>query len=226
MPSIEEKILLLQSNEKKEKYKSIRKQKVDTWRKLKQERGKLSEQEVAKNAPKEYRSATPVGIAKHSILKKKRFDETKIVDPRHGIKNKLQKFDPRYGFLEDMLRNELEEFYKKYDAIDANENPKEKLEWKKKIDRHETRLNGIVQGKLRDEIEKDYYKKQAEVIEKTGQAPHALSKKRLDALVKVKQYEQLKDNGNLEKYLKKKRKRNFEKDVKKMLPDTKRRRTD
>jgi len=184
----------------------------------------LADERKAKNAPKEFHSLKPVGLPKPSILKKKRaedfVDGNNHFDPRfrnkavEGKKKaRLHHYDPRYGFLEEMLKEELDTFYKEMHREDDAEN---RSEIKRKIDRHETRLSDIQQNKLKYEIEKDYYQRQAEVIEKTGQKAHMLTKGRLEALVKKRQFDEMRDEGKLEKYLKKKRKRNFAKDVKKM----------
>lgn len=163
------------------------------------EKPKRKKAKKEKSAPKEMSSSRPGGAP--SFL---RVQEPKIMDPRFQGEYDPIEFERNYAFLQRNRKHEIDQIAAE-DGDEFSEERKRRLQsLRDQYKTHEQKLKTIQESMEWHREEK------ARIAE--GKRPFWLNKKAMEDMKQRKQFEELKQNGGLQKYLQKRRKKQAEKD--------------
>lgn len=119
-------------------------------------------------------------------------------------------FRHRYGFIDDIQRGELSEL-KKAIRREKNDEEVERLKYARNV--MESRLRSEHEMDLRRQVRSEHSKEQRTRAEQ-GHTTYFLKDHEIDQRVKAKRFEEIQKQGNVDRYLAKKRKRQASKDKK------------
>jgi len=119
-------------------------------------------------------------------------------------------FRHRYGFIDDIQRGELSQL-KKAIRREKDTEEVEKLKYARSV--MESRLRSEHEMDLRRQVRSEHSKEQRLRAEQ-GQATYFLKDHEIDKRVKEKRFDEIQKQGNVDRYLAKKRKRQASKDKK------------
>lgn len=119
-------------------------------------------------------------------------------------------FRLRYGFIDDMQRGELSEL-KKAIRKEKDEEEAEKLKYARSV--MESRLRSEHEMDLRRQVKSEHSKEQRKRVEQ-GLSSYFLKDQDIERRIKEKRFEEIQKQGNVDRYLAKKRKRQASKEKK------------
>ena len=162
------------------------------------------------NSPTELSTKKPCGRHLYEFNEK-----TKSIDPRfqnNGDYDKIE-FIKNYSFLQNNRKFEIKNMEKDLGDLN-NKNSKEELKKKLQSLRDQYKTNEI---KINDTLERlKWHKEEKERISQ-GKKPFWVNKKEMKEITYKKKFEDLKNSGKLNNYLKKRRKKLISKDKKESL---------
>ncbi|GFQ77946.1 uncharacterized protein TNCT_39171 [Trichonephila clavata] len=166
-----------------------------------------------KNRPREQSSKVPVPVFRDVFQVKKRHHRDPRFDDLSGRYN-AKMFEENYEFIKDIKEREKKELEKELEHVGENETTK-----KKKLTYLLQRMENQERNrKLLAKRKEEQLKEQEEIMEaaERGKKPY-ISKKKIETKQLVETYQSLKKNHRLDKYLERKRKKNFSKDRKRFF---------
>ncbi|KAI9091254.1 hypothetical protein DFS34DRAFT_584596 [Phlyctochytrium arcticum] len=169
------------------------------------------EKRASKNAPIEITSKRSVGRRRDVV----ELPKNKTRDPRFDpLAGKLNEglFNQSYGFLRDYQQDEIEDLRKKV-VVEKDVDSKTKME--RNLKRLESQMLARQKKEKRQEIVRDWRKKEAELVQK-GKKPWQLKQSDIKKLELIDRYQHMKKK-DLDKLLEKRRKKNASKE-KRFLP--------
>lgn len=165
-----------------------------------------------KNRPREMSSKKTVGRFREIVQVAKVERRDPRFDPLCGeFDDKL--FKESYQFVNEIKSKELVELKKQ---IRAEEDPERRKTIKYLIQRMENQLRAEAQNQVKKAQEASQMAEKKEQLA-AGEKPHYVSKSKQKEAKLVEQYEQLKEKGGLDTFIKKKTKKNLSKERKKGL---------
>ncbi|GFW49495.1 ribosomal RNA processing protein 36 homolog [Trichonephila clavipes] len=167
-----------------------------------------------KNRPREQSSKKPVPVFREVFQVKKRHHRDPRFDDLSGSYNP-RIFEENYEFIKDIKEREKKELEKELENVGENETTKKK-KLKYLLQRMENQERN---RKLLAKQKEEQLKEQEEIMEaaKQGKKPYIPRKTEIKTKQLVETFQSLKKNRQLEKYLERKRKKNFSKDRKRFF---------
>ncbi|XP_050487745.1 ribosomal RNA processing protein 36 homolog [Bombus huntii] len=164
-----------------------------------------------KNRPREISSKKPVSRFREVVQVKNYIPRDPRFDSLCGTYDP-KKFKRNYMFINDIKENDIKELKKK---LVESRDPKEKKKIKYLIQRLENQLR---EEKRRNMKEQKEYAEKKEIVEaiRRGEKPVYKKKSEKRVLELVSQYEELKNSGKLKKHIQRLRKKNQQRDRRKL----------
>ncbi|XP_033356880.1 ribosomal RNA processing protein 36 homolog [Bombus vosnesenskii] len=164
-----------------------------------------------KNRPREISSKKPVSRFREVVQVKNYIPRDPRFDSLCGTYDP-KKFKRNYMFINDIKENDVKELKKK---LVESRDPKEKKKIKYLIQRLENQLR---EEKRRNMKEQKEYAEKKEIVEaiRRGEKPVYKKKSEKRVLELVSQYEELKNSGKLKKHIQRLRKKNQQRDRRKL----------
>lgn len=164
-----------------------------------------------KNRPMEMSSKKRVPILRQTDVPKKKVTRDPRFDDLSG-EYQEEIFEKNYSFLQDLKTREREVVKKKMKKL-KNAEKKQKLQYL--LTRMNQQQQAAKQKQRQKEIERSLKQKEKELI-KEGKTPYFLKKTERRQLELAEKYKQLQKSGKVEQYLGRKRRKNAQKEKKKL----------